>query len=52
MPQGKFTLPEELKWKGAKKIEGFFGAVTMQEKGVSKMLTINMNEMAKGLKIE
>ncbi len=26
--------------------------VTMQEKGVSKMLTINMNEMAKELKIE
>ena len=26
--------------------------VTMQEKGVSKMLTINMNEMAKELNIE
>ena len=26
--------------------------VTMQEKGVSKMLTINMNELAKELKIQ
>ena len=49
---GQFTLPEEVKWKGTQKNRRIFGAVTMQEKGVSKMLTINMNEMAKELKIE
>ena len=37
---------------GSPKNRRFFGAITMQERGVSKMLTINMNELAKELKIE
>ena len=33
-------------------LSGLCDDAAMQEKGVSKMLTINMNEMAKELKIE
>ena len=52
MPQGGFTPPEEVKSRGPRKIEDFLGTVTMQEKGVSKMLMINMNDLAKELKIQ
>ena len=51
MPQGGFISPEDVKSYGASP-RGSVGKVTMQEQGISRMLTINLNDVEKELNIK